>query len=79
MTYRSNKWTYAVTPLGGAMPTTGATSGTPTSGRRRARPRLPPWRALRASDVIAALNTAWNADQYVVLGDTTRAFWDGDS
>lgn len=58
---------------------TGATAGspghfTPTGGVR-------PYdlTALRDADVTAAPSTAWTTGQHVILGDGSKAFWDGDS
>jgi hypothetical protein len=79
MIYGSNRWTYAVTPLGGGMSATSATAGTPGLWTPVGAAAPTSLAALRASDVIASPNAAWTADQYVVLGDTTRVAWDGDS
>lgn len=78
LAYGSNDWTYAVTPLGGA-PTvaTGATAGTP--GAFTPVGALTPMDLADLGDVTANPATAWTTGQYVVLGDSSSAHWDGDS
>ncbi|WP_438470786.1 hypothetical protein [Streptomyces asiaticus] len=76
MAYGANSWTYAITPLGGPN-ATGVVAGTPGS--------FTPDGAVAPYDIadVALLTpspaTAWTTGQYVVLGDGSRAFWDGDS
>ncbi|MEU0739258.1 hypothetical protein [Streptomyces sp. NPDC006134] len=76
MVYGANSWTYAVTPLGGAV-ATGATAGTP--GIFTPDGAVVPTNLASLVDVTADPKTAWTAGQYVVLGDGTNAHWDGDS
>jgi hypothetical protein len=72
----SNKWTYAVTPLGG-VPATGATAGTPGSF-------TPPGGATptdlaAVSAITAQPTTPWTNGQYVILGDASTAYWNGST
>lgn len=78
MSYSSNSYTYAVTPLG-TVAATGATSGTP--GEFTPTGAIAPYSltALRAASVTASPTTAWGATAYVILGDESHAYWDGDS
>ncbi|MGW1040041.1 phage tail tube protein [Streptomyces sp. NPDC002547] len=76
MSYGSNNWTYAVTPLGGSE-ATGATAGTP--GFFTPDGSAAPANLADLADVIAAPQTRWSTGQYVVIGDGSNAFWDGDS
>lgn len=78
MTYSTNNYTYAVTPLGGS----GALAETAVAG-------IPGYfepigsvapldlTALRASDIVASPTTAWATGQYVSLGNGAQAHWDG--
>lgn len=78
LSYGSNNWTYAVTPLGGAPITaTGATAGTP--GAFTPSGAVTPLAIDDLADVTASPATAWTEGQYVVLGDSSSAYWDGDS
>lgn len=58
---------------------TGATAGAP-GAFTPAGANLPDTLAdLQASSIVASPATAWTAGQYVVLGDSSHAHWDGDS
>ncbi|MEU6959592.1 hypothetical protein [Streptomyces chrestomyceticus] len=74
MVYGSNVWTYAVTPLGGTV-ATGAMAGSPGSFSPAGAVAPSSLAALDA--VIATPSTAWKAGEHVVLGDSSKAFWDG--
>ncbi|MGV9312589.1 phage tail tube protein [Streptomyces sp. NPDC003691] len=74
MAYGSNPWTYAITPLGGVL-ATGATAGTP--GAFTPDGATPPAGLSSLSSVIATPATAWPVGQHVVLGDASRAHWNG--
>jgi hypothetical protein len=74
MAYGSNKWTYAITPLG-TVSATGATAGTP--GTFTPAGSLAPYDLADLDQVIANPTTAWTTGQYVVLGNGTEAYWDG--
>ncbi|QWQ42098.1 hypothetical protein KME66_14595 [Streptomyces sp. YPW6] len=76
MPHGANKWSYAITPLGGVV-ATGATAGTP--GTFTPAGSNVPYGLTDLSGVTASPATAWTSGRYVVLGDATRAFWDGDS
>ncbi|MFE4451420.1 hypothetical protein [Streptomyces sp. NPDC056796] len=76
MPHGANKWSYAITPLGGE-PATGATAGTP--GTFTPAGSNVPYGITDLGGVTASPATAWTTGQYVALGDGTRAFWDGDS
>ncbi|MFE3589405.1 hypothetical protein ACFXOY_18010 [Streptomyces niveus] len=76
MVYGANRWTYAITPLGG--PTaTGATAGTP--GVFTPSGSAAPYDLADLALVTASPATAWTTGQHVVLGDGSSASWDGDS
>ncbi|MCM8548824.1 hypothetical protein [Streptomyces sp. STCH 565 A] len=76
MPYGANNWSYAITPLGGAA-ATGATAGTP--GAFTPAGSTAPFDIADLDTVTASPSTAWSTGQYVVLGDGSHAFWDGDS
>ncbi|APC43257.1 hypothetical protein Joe_17 [Streptomyces phage Joe] len=73
----TNTWTYSVTPLGGNVPASGATAGTPGSFSPSG--SVTPANLADLSDVLASPTTAWTTGQYVVLGDSTEAYWDGSA
>lgn len=78
MAYGANDWTYAVTPLGETnIVATGATAGTP--GFFTPVGAEAPADLAAMSTVTANPATAWTTGQYVVLGDGSNAYWDGDS
>ncbi|WP_406409655.1 hypothetical protein OG923_12635 [Streptomyces halstedii] len=76
MPHGANKWSYAITPLGGVA-ATGATAGTP--GTFTPSGSNAPYGLTDLGGVTASPTTAWTSGQHVVLGDATHAFWDGDS
>ncbi|MGW6600605.1 phage tail tube protein [Streptomyces sp. NPDC055036] len=76
MTHGANKWTYAITPLGGPA-ATGATAGTP--GAFTPSGSVAPYDLADLALVTADPLTAWTTGQHVVLGDGSNAAWDGDS
>ncbi|MEU9126582.1 hypothetical protein AB0D08_00440 [Kitasatospora sp. NPDC048540] len=76
MAYGSNNWTYAVTPLGsGVIAPTGATAGTPGSFTPTGAVR--PANLAGLTGITASPATAWTTGQHVVLGDSSKAYWDG--
>ncbi|KQX36987.1 hypothetical protein ASD97_10100 [Streptomyces sp. Root63] len=76
MPHGANRWSYAITPLGGVA-ATGATAGTP--GTFTPSGSNAPYGLTDLTGVTASPATAWTSGQHVVLGDATHAFWDGDS
>lgn len=76
MPHGGNKWSYAITPLGGE-PATGATAGTP--GTFTPAGSNVPYGITDLGGVVASPLTAWTTGQHLVLGDGTHAFWDGNS
>ncbi len=74
MTLGTNSWTYAVTPLGGTV-ATGATAGAP--GTYTPAGAVAPVDLSALGAVIATPTSAWAPDQHVVLGDSSKAHWDG--
>ncbi|MEU3265116.1 hypothetical protein [Streptomyces bacillaris] len=74
MAYGSNTWTYAITPLGGLL-ATGATAGTPGSFTPDG--ATSPENLAALSGVIATPSSAWTTGQHVVLGDSSKAYWNG--
>ncbi|MFE7124032.1 hypothetical protein [Streptomyces sp. NPDC057617] len=76
MTFGSNSWTYAVTPLGGTV-ATGATAGIPGSFTPAG--AVAPANLAELASVIATPSTAWATGQYVVLGDSSKASWSGSA
>ncbi|MGW6745419.1 phage tail tube protein [Streptomyces sp. NPDC055025] len=76
MTFGSNSWTYAVTPLGGTV-ATGATAGIPGSFTPAG--AVAPANLAELAAVIATPSTAWTTGQYVVLGDSSKAAWSGSA
>lgn len=69
----------ATFPAEGATTASGATAGTP--GTWTPGGSTPPnsIAALQAAGVVASPATAWTSGQYIVLGDSSHAYWDGDS
>ncbi|QXE37121.1 hypothetical protein KQY30_25785 [Streptomyces sp. GMY02] len=76
MTFGSNSWTYAVTPLGGTV-ATGATAGIPGSFTPAG--AVAPANLAELVSVIATPSTAWTTGQYVILGDSSKASWSGSA
>lgn len=77
LAYGANGWTYAVTPLG-VTPTivaTGADAGEP--GTFTPSGATAPADLAALSTVTANPATAWTVGQYVVLGDSSNAYWNG--
>ncbi|WP_327431416.1 phage tail tube protein [Streptomyces sp. NBC_01236] len=74
MAYGNNAWTYAITPLGGVM-ATGATAGSPGSFTPEG--ATAPTTLAGMSSVIATPTTAWTTGQHVLLGDSSKAYWNG--
>lgn len=74
MAYGNNTWTYAITPLGGLL-ATGASAGTPGSFTPEGAAAPADLAAL--SSVIATPTAAWTAGQHVILGNASKAFWNG--
>ncbi|MEV4642772.1 hypothetical protein AB0J80_36065 [Actinoplanes sp. NPDC049548] len=74
MALGTNSWTYAVTPLGG-VPATGATAGSP--GAFTPAGAATPANLAALDEVDANPSTKWTPGQYVILGDTTNAHWNG--
>jgi hypothetical protein len=58
---------------------TGATAGTPGQFTPTGAPPPDDLADLQASSIVASPVTAWGPGTYVVLGDATHAFWDGNS
>jgi hypothetical protein len=61
-------------PEGGGVPATGATAGSP--GTFTPAGAVVPVNLAALSTVVASPATAWTTGQYVVLGDTSNAYWD---
>lgn len=76
MTHGANSWTYAITPLGGPA-ATGATAGSP--GAFTPSGSVAPYDLADLALVEASPATAWTTGQHVVLGNGSKANWDGDS
>ncbi|MER5851035.1 hypothetical protein ABT126_29415 [Streptomyces sp. NPDC002012] len=76
MAYGSNDWTYAITPLGGTL-ATGASAGTPGSFTPDG--AVAPENLAALAGVIATPTSAWTTGQHVVLGDGSKAKWDGSA
>jgi hypothetical protein len=76
MAFGSNTYTYAITPLGASV-ATGATAGTPGSFAPDG--SVVPANLAAMASVIATPTSAWTTGQHVVLGDASKAYWDGDS
>ncbi|MFJ3974889.1 hypothetical protein [Streptomyces sp. NPDC090021] len=76
MAYGSNVWTYAITPLGGTL-ATGASAGTP--GAFSPEGAAAPANLAGLAGVIATPTSAWTTGQHVVLGDGSKAKWDGSA
>ncbi|WP_371671227.1 hypothetical protein OG985_28570 [Streptomyces sp. NBC_00289] len=74
MSHSSNVWTYAITPLGGSL-ATGATAGSP--GTFTPSGSDVPDNLGAMVGVIATPATAWTTGQHVLLGDATKAYWNG--
>ncbi|MGW1558314.1 phage tail tube protein [Streptomyces sp. NPDC002144] len=74
MAYGNNTWTYAITPLGGVL-ATGASAGTPGSFTPDG--ATTPANLAGMSSVIATPTTAWTTGQHVILGDGSKAYWNG--
>lgn len=82
MPYEGNNWTYAVTPLtamASAPLATGASAGSPGSFTPIENSIPENFDELTSSEVVADPATAWSAGSYVVLGDSTLAYWDGSA
>lgn len=58
---------------------TGATAGTPGAFTPAGAELPENLAALQASAIVASPATAWTTGQYVVLGDSSHAYWDGNS
>lgn len=76
MVHGNNVWTYAVTPLGGT-PATGASAGSPGTFSPTGAVVPADLAALRS--VIAAPTAKWTTGQHVVLGDASKAHWNGSA
>ncbi|MFD7976719.1 hypothetical protein [Streptomyces sp. NPDC059071] len=76
MPHGANAWSYAITPLG-TVTATGATAGTPGSFTPAG--ASAPVSLAGMTTVTASPTTAWTTGQHVVLGDASKAFWDGNS
>ncbi|MFD4542465.1 hypothetical protein [Streptomyces bauhiniae] len=76
MAYGSNEWTYAITPLGGTL-ATGASAGTPGSFTPDG--AVAPENLAALAGVIATPTSAWTTGQHVVLGNGSKAKWDGSA
>ncbi|MFF4510592.1 phage tail tube protein [Streptomyces mirabilis] len=76
MAFGSNTYTYAITPLGGSV-ATGATAGTP--GSFTPADSVAPANLAAMASVIATPSSAWTTGQHVVLGDASKAYWDGSA
>ncbi|KOG26820.1 hypothetical protein [Streptomyces viridochromogenes] len=74
MAFGSNVWTYAITPLGGTL-ATGASAGTPGSFSPDG--SVAPANLAGLAGVIATPSSAWTTGQHVVLGDASKAYWNG--
>ncbi|ONI83499.1 hypothetical protein ALI22I_33950 [Saccharothrix sp. ALI-22-I] len=82
LVHGTNNWTYAVTPLTStpaSVVATGATAGSPGAFTPIGAALPASLTALRAASITASPATAWATGQYVVLGDSTQAHWDGNS
>lgn len=71
----ANDWTWALTPLEAAPNATGATAGSPGSFTPIG--SSTPNNLALLDDVTASPTTAWTTGQYVLLGDNSRAHWNG--
>ncbi|MGW8743552.1 phage tail tube protein [Streptomyces sp. NPDC055794] len=76
MALGANDWTYAITPLGGTL-ATGASAGTPGSFTPDG--AVAPETLAALAGVIATPTSAWTTGQHVVLGDGSKAKWDGSA
>jgi hypothetical protein len=76
MTYGANNWTYAITPLG-AITATGVTEGSPGAFTPAGATIPANLTELQSSTIVGT--GAWTTGEYVVLGDASSAYWDGDS
>ncbi|MFJ2814355.1 hypothetical protein [Streptomyces sp. NPDC087294] len=76
MALGGNEWTYAITPLGGTL-ATGASAGTPGSFTPDG--AVAPANLAALAGVIATPTSAWTTGQHVVLGDGSKAKWDGSA
>ncbi|NUV86593.1 hypothetical protein G6W61_10275 [Streptomyces sp. KAI-26] len=76
MALGANEWTYAITPLGGTL-ATGASAGTPGSFTPDG--AVAPENLAALAGVIATPTSAWTTGQHVVLGDGSKAKWDGSA
>lgn len=82
LVHGTNNWTYAVTPLAStptAVIATGAIAGTPGAFTPTGAALPASLTALRAGSITASPAMAWTTGQNIVLGDSTKAHWDGDS
>ncbi|WP_028192290.1 hypothetical protein [Salinispora pacifica] len=77
LAYMTNDWTFAITPLGENHQATGADAGSP--GTYTPAGAMAPTDLATIAAVIANPLSAWTTGQYVVLGDSSNAYWDGDS
>jgi hypothetical protein len=80
MKYSANRWTFAVTPLGDmTVEPTSAIAGMP-GAFEPANATIPINLAeLVALGVAADPVAAWTAGQYIVLGDSSTAYWNGSA
>jgi hypothetical protein len=75
--WNGTNWASGKTPPPPPPPTTGATAGTP--GSLTPSPSTPPTGLSAMSSVTANPTTPWTQGQYVVLGDSSQAYWSGTS
>lgn len=68
-------WTWSLTPLQAAPNATGATAGNP--GTFTPNGSAAPNNLSLLSSVTASPNTAWTTGQHVLLGNGTKAYWNG--
>ena len=71
----ANAWTWALTPIEPAPDATGATAGNPGSFTPNG--AAAPNNLTVLDDVVASPTTAWTTGQHVVLGNGTKAHWNG--
>lgn len=76
LTYSTNTWTYALTPLGGIV-ATGATAGTP--GIFTPAGADSPASLSAMTGITASPSSAWTSGQYVLLDDASQAYWTGSA
>ncbi|QPB09844.1 major tail protein [Streptomyces phage Sentinel] len=75
MAFGSNTWTYSITPLGASV-ATGASAGTPGTFSPEGSV-VPANLGAMASVIPTPSAAAWTTGQHVILGDGSKAYWNG--